>query len=80
MLKHKKAVKKTNTTRLSVSSTTNSAPDSGVDRSNSDLMKLKRKIAAYKKTNNSTCLSVSSTNDLVPDGDSGADRSNSSLD
>ena len=77
MVKRKKAVKKTNITRLSVSSTTNSAPDSGVDRSSSDL-KVKRKKAAVKKTNKNTRLSVSSTNDSVADDDSGADRSNSS--
>ena len=43
-------------------------------------MKLKRKKAAVKKTNKNTRLSVSSTNDSVPDGDSGADWSNSSPD
>ena len=80
MVKSKKAVKKTNITRLSVSSTTNSAPDSGVDRSSSDLKELKRKKAVGKTTSNNTRLSISSTNDSVPDGDSGADRSNSSSD
>ena len=59
-VKRKKAVKKSNVTGLSVSSYTNSAPDSGVDRSSLDLKKLKRKKAAVKKTNNNTRLSVSS--------------------
>ena len=52
MVKSKKAVKKSNITGLSVSSTTNSAPDCGVDRSSWDLKNLKRKKVAGKKADN----------------------------